>query len=124
MDHAKAMIINVDGEGGHTSHEIHSEVPPHHHGGEAEGEHLTIVNQNSANNVREHEMHAYVKQILEVLKNATEVLIYGPGNAKFELKKAMEHEKSMAHAVKACETTDKLTEAELMALIRKAFNLA
>jgi hypothetical protein len=124
MDHARAMIINVDAEGGRTSHEIHSEVPPNHQTGVADGEHLTIVNQNNANNVREHEMHAYVKKIIQLLHNATEIVIYGPGNAKFELKKGIEHEKSIAHAIKACETTDKLTEEELMAHIKKAFNLA
>lgn len=123
MDHAKAMIINVDADGGRTSHEIHSEVPPNHQGEGSEGEHLTLVSHN-ANEIREHEVHAFMKQIIGHLKNATEILIYGPGNAKFELKKAIEHEKSIAHAIKACETTDKLTEDELMALVRKAFNLA
>jgi len=126
IDHAKAMIISVDAEGGRSTHEIHSEVPPHVRGGvaEAEGEHLTIVNQNKHNQARSHEMNAFLKDILHSLKNATEVVIYGPGNAKFDLKNAIEEEKSMAHTVKRCETTDKLTEDELMDLVRKDFNLA
>ncbi|MGE3278501.1 MAG: hypothetical protein AB7J40_01715 [Candidatus Altimarinota bacterium] len=126
IDHAKAMIISVDAEEGRSTHEIHSEVPPHMHGGvaEAEGEHRTIVNQNKHNQARSHEMNAFVKKILHALQNATEVVIYGPGNAKFDLKNAIEEEKSIAHSVKRCETTDKLSEDELMALVRKDFNLA
>jgi hypothetical protein len=123
IDHAKALIINVD-SGSQSPEIIHSEVEPHHHGGVAEGEHLTIVNQNQHNHAREHEMHAFVKKLLHVLADATEIVIYGPGNAKFDLKKGLEHEKSMEGKLKSCETTDKLTDEEFWAHLRKAYNLA
>jgi len=123
IDHAKASIINVD-KGSKTPEVIHSEVGPHHHGGVAEGEHLTIVNQNEHNNSREHEMNAFVKKVVHAMADASEIVIYGPGNAKFDLKKAIEHEKSLAGKLKSCETTDKLTDEEFWEHLRKAYNLA
>ena len=49
-------------------------------------------------------------------------MIFGPGEAKGELKKRFEKEKPGAHIVMV-ETTDKMTEGQIVAHVRHHFEL-
>ena len=64
----------------------------------------------------------YYDEIVAYLRNAGAVLIFGPGEAKGELKKRFEMEKTGAHIV-TMETTDKMTEPQIVAHIRHHFEL-
>jgi hypothetical protein len=64
----------------------------------------------------------YYDEIVAYLRNAGAVLIFGPGEAKGELKKRFEMEKTGAHIV-TMETTDKMTEPQIVAHIRHHFDL-
>jgi hypothetical protein len=48
-------------------------------------------------------------------------LIFGPGKAKGELEKEMHRSKSLALKVIPLETTDKMTEKQIAAKVRKFF---
>ena len=63
----------------------------------------------------------YYDEIIAHLHDAGAVLIFGPGEAKGELKKRFEIEKTGAHIV-AMETTDKMTESQIAAYVRHHFN--
>lgn len=123
IDHSKAIVLKLDAEGKTVSSQIDSEIEPHHHGGKYSGEHHTIVNQNKANHSRDHEMNAFLKKILKELINADKIAVFGPGTAKFDLKNAIEDEKSLAGKLKACETTDELTEPQIQAKFKEVLNL-
>ena len=63
----------------------------------------------------------YYDKIISHLRDAGVVLIFGPGEAKGELKKRFEKEKSGAHLV-TVETTDKMSESQIVAYIRHHFD--
>ena len=64
----------------------------------------------------------YYDEIVAYLRDAGAVLIFGPGEAKGELKKRFEMEKTGAHIV-TMETTDKMTEPQIVAHVRHHFDL-
>jgi hypothetical protein len=64
----------------------------------------------------------YYDKIIAHLCDAGAVLIFGPGEAKGELKKRFEMEKTGTHIV-TMETTDKMTEPQIVAHIRHHFDL-
>ena len=63
----------------------------------------------------------YYDKIVAQLREAGEILIVGPGEAKGELQKRFEKAPSDARKV-ALETADKMTEPELVALVRHHFH--
>jgi hypothetical protein len=64
----------------------------------------------------------YYDEIIANLRDAGAILIFGPGEAKGELKKRFEKECSGAHIV-ITETTDKMTEPQIVAHVRHYFEL-
>jgi stalled ribosome rescue protein Dom34 len=65
----------------------------------------------------------YYDEIVTYLRDAGTILIFGPGEAKGELKKRFEKECPGAHIV-TTETTDKLTEPQIVANVRHHFDPA
>jgi hypothetical protein len=65
----------------------------------------------------------YYDEIVAYLRDAGAILIFGPGEAKGELKKRFEKECPGAHIV-TMETTDKMTEPQIVAHVRHHFELA
>jgi hypothetical protein len=64
----------------------------------------------------------YYDEIVNYLRQAGAILIFGPGEAKGELKKRFEKECPGAHIV-TMETTDKMTEGQIVAHVRHHFEL-
>jgi hypothetical protein len=64
----------------------------------------------------------YYDEIVAYLRDAGAILIFGPGEAKGELKKRFEKECPGAHIV-TMETTDKMTERQIVAHVRHHFEL-
>jgi hypothetical protein len=64
----------------------------------------------------------YYDEIIACVRDAGAVLIFGPGEAKGGLKKRFEKEKTGAHIV-TMETTDKMTEPQIVAHVRHHFDL-
>jgi len=64
----------------------------------------------------------YYDEIVAYLRDAGAILIFGPGEAKGELKKRFEKECPGAHIV-TMETTDKMTEPQIVAHVRHHFDL-
>jgi len=63
----------------------------------------------------------YYGEVVSHLRSADEVLIFGPGEAKVELKKRMEKEKCHPRIL-PLETEDKMTEPQIVAHVRERFN--
>ncbi len=64
----------------------------------------------------------YYDEIIAHLRDARSILIFGPGEAKGELKKRFEKERPGAHIV-TMETSDKMTEPQIVAHVRHHFDL-
>jgi len=65
-------------------------------------------------------INQYYEKVIEVLRGAESILIFGPGEAKGELKKCLDHAKLGGHVV-ALETVDKMTDRQIAAKIREYF---
>lgn len=108
LDHTKAQVIHFDLNGSDTeafkTHSMH----PHPHLKHGDGD--------EPNNSR------YFNDIADALKEAAHILIVGPGIEKATFVKHLnEQVPVIAEKVKAVETVDHPSEAQLLAYARKHF---
>ena len=125
IDHRKAVIVVISSKGEQTT-EIKSNVEKQP--GRFEGVHSTTpyeAHQVQADDVREREftgqLHHYYDKVIAALRNAETIQIFGPGEAKGELKKRLEHEK-LGERIIAMETADKMTDRQVAAKVRESLS--
>ena len=70
---------------------------------------------------RKHQLQDYYQNIIRLIQGTKKILIFGPGQAKGELEKEIKKLKVPAPKVVAVETTDKMTEGQIAAKVRKFF---
>ena len=66
-------------------------------------------------------LNIYFQHIIDLLKDAKHIFIFGPGEAKIELKKEIEKNNVFLDKISDIETTDKLTEPQIIAKVKKYF---
>jgi hypothetical protein len=71
------------------------------------------------NKFTEH-LNKFYKKIIDNIRTSESILIFGPGEAKRELKKRIIHEKVKVRVV-GIETADKLTDRQIATKVRKYF---
>ena len=65
----------------------------------------------------------YFQQVINLLKDAKQIYIFGPGEAKIELKKKIEHDnRDLTKKISHVETADKLTEPQIIEKVKNYFN--
>jgi hypothetical protein len=67
------------------------------------------------------QLRRYYQEIIRSIRDATQILMLGPGEAKIELKKEMEKSKELAAKKIALETADKMTDKQVAAKVRQFF---
>lgn len=71
-----------------------------------------------------HQERAFFSEAATHLKDASRVLILGPGVAKHHFQNyLLEHEPLLAKKVVGCETVDEPTDPQIAAFARKLFNM-
>jgi len=116
IDHRKAVIVIVTDLGEETK-KITSHVKKHvrFSGG-------TASQDGSTEDVRDRQfrnhLNSYYDAVVAVLRGADTIQIFGPGEAKGELKKRLEREGLKGHIL-AVETVDKMTDRQLSAIVRE-----
>ena len=63
----------------------------------------------------------YYRQIMLRLGDADRIMIFGPGEAKTELKKELTKSKDLADRIKKIEAADKMTKRQIAAKVRTFF---
>ena len=63
------------------------------------------------------ELDHYYAAVITQLHDAKSILIFGPGEAKGEFKKRLEH-KGLGERIVGVETTDKMTDNQIAAMVR------
>lgn len=122
IDHAKAFLIKANKMGEVSTDTFYSGVEAKHKGGDMD-EHTTIINQNRHEERRHNEMKAFCREIIDKMRDADEILVFGPGQAKHEFKNILEEHKVLFEKLKELETTDELTEPQMIEYVKKHFNL-
>lgn len=62
----------------------------------------------------------YYDEVITQLHDAKSILIFGPGEAKGEFKKRLEH-KGLGERIVGVETTDKMTDNQIVAMVREHY---
>lgn len=70
---------------------------------------------------RKRQLQKYYQDIIRIIRDARKILIFGPGKAKQQLEKEIRKSMELAQKVLPLETTDKMTEKQIAAKIRKYF---
>jgi hypothetical protein len=110
IDHLVAKIFPM-GRTGVNSLSVHAHLDSHHLHHKA----------NAIGSGKVHEDPSYFKSIDDTLKACTEVLIIGPGNEKTALMRHLQAARS--GLTLRVETTDHLTDKEIIALGKRHFHL-
>jgi len=118
IDHRKAVIVMISDDGEEIK-KITSNMEKHVRftGG-------TASEDGSTEDVRdrrfENHLNSYYDEVIALIRGADSIQIFGPGEAKGELEKRLEHEGLKAH-IFAIETVDKMTDRQISAKVRERF---
>jgi stalled ribosome rescue protein Dom34 len=117
IDHRKTVIVSVTDKGEETNL-IDSDMEKHvRYSGAAQ--------EDSAEDQRDTRftghLNKYYDQVISCIRDAESILIFGPGEAKVELKKRLEEE-SLAGRVVGIQTVDKMTDRQIAARVRRHFS--
>jgi hypothetical protein len=124
IDHKNAVIVNARDEAGEILR-IESKMEKHVRYKEgarpktAYGSQHYPAEDTQDRKYSEH-LNKYYGRVIALLRDSDSILIIGPGEAKFELKKRLDHEELHTHVV-GIETADKMTDRQLAAMVRKYY---
>lgn len=113
IDHRQAVIAAIAGET-ETTTRVESKVD---HTGAAGGE--SVVEDKRDRRFANH-LRAYYEGVISHIKDANEILLLGPGEAKHELEKQI-REEGFGDRIVGVETADKLTDHQVAAKARDRF---
>jgi len=125
IDHRKAVITVVSDKGEETKViESNVEKQP----GRSAGIRSTTPYESQkvpADDSREQEftghLQGYYDEVIAAIRDADSILIFGPGEAKGELRKRLERDK-LGGRIVAMETVDKMTDHQIAAKVREYFH--
>ena len=117
IDHRQAVIVVVTDAGEETKHII-SDMEKHvrfSSGSSEDGSQEDVRDRQFGNH-----LNSYYAEVIAVIRDADSIQIFGPGEAKGELEKRLEHEGLMGRIVDI-ETVDKMTDRQIAAKVRARF---
>jgi hypothetical protein len=124
IDHRKAVMVAVSDEGEETK-VIQSNVEKQP--GRLAGKRSTVPYESQtvkADDSRQREftshLHGYYDNVIAAIGDAESILIFGPGEAKGELRKRLETNR-LGGRIVAVETVDKMTDRQIAAKVREYF---
>ena len=125
IDHRQAVIVILT-DAGVKSKVINSKVEKHLRAADPTLKGPFKARQVPADDKHEREFNEHIKnyysKIIEDICGAESVLIFGPGEAKKELKKQLDRNK-LGGIVAAVESADNMTDNQIIAKVCKYFNV-
>jgi stalled ribosome rescue protein Dom34 len=124
LDHRDAIIVMITG-GGEEIKQITSGSGKHiRYSGSSHSKTPEGLKEVTSEDQRDrkfgNQLNKYYDEIIAVIREAESIQIFGPGEAKTELKKRLEHEGIKGHVL-AVETVDKMTSPQIAAKVRERF---
>jgi len=125
LDHKKAFLVSIIGEK-ETWTKIESKAEGHIRlsGGSRSSTPYgpqEVSSERKFEERRKHQLKRYYEKIIIAMKDSEKILIFGPGEAKTELKKVIEKKKGLSDRIVGIEPADKMTEKEIKAKVKKYF---
>ncbi len=116
IDHRNAVIVIIDEKGEETKRiKFDAEKQLRSSGGAQEDSEEDIRDRRFMNH-----LNKYYDEVIDCVRNAESILVFGPGEAKAEIKKRLENEKINTRSVDI-ETVDKMTDNQIAAKVREYF---
>ena len=125
IDHRKAVIVLLSAKGEETL-EITSDIEKHpsrSEGGDSAAtpyEAQLVKADDSQERKFAGQLDQYYSEVTPAFSGAESILIFGPGEAKGELKRHLEHAK-LGKNIVAVETSDKITDRQIASKVREYF---
>jgi len=127
IDHRKALMVFVTPAGERSAHIVSKVESQLRRSGDSPMKGRYAADQVPADDSRQKaitgELNIYYDAVVAALRNATSLVIFGPGEAKGELKKRLVKNK-LGGRVRAVETADKMTDRQIAAKVREYFSTA
>ncbi len=118
IDHRQAVIVVVTDAGEETKRII-SNMEQHvrfSSGSSEDGSQEDVRDRQFGNR-----LNSYYDEVIAVIRDADSIQIFGPGEAKGELEKRLEHE-GLKGRIVDIETVDKMTDRQIAAKVRERFH--
>ncbi|MBU1084076.1 MAG: hypothetical protein ABIG55_03035 [Candidatus Omnitrophota bacterium] len=126
IDHEKAFVITLLDDNKSSLKKIESNVEPHFRlsGGyrSVSSSGTSAVSERKPEERHKHQLHNYFQELIQNVKMAKEIFIFGPGEAKTEFAKEMKKVKDLEGKIRAVEPSDKLTDKQIIAKVKKYFS--
>jgi hypothetical protein len=124
IDHRRAQIVGLNSDGPITT-ELFSEVEKHpERGGDSPMRGAYEAQQAPADDRRQRaltgELNVYYDAVIEALRDYDKLLLFGPGEAKGELRARLLKKKPDGR-ISAVETADHMTDRQIIAKVRAYF---
>ena len=127
IDHRKAVIVSASGNRV-TTKTLDSDVEPHARYSGRAGSSLPEGPQAEGGEKKYEERHGqqldrYSDEVIGELGQPDALLILGPGEAKLQLKERLGRSKALFECIVGVETTDKLTEPQIVAKVKEHYGI-
>jgi hypothetical protein len=124
IDHKQAIIVTVTDKGKEMGSIVLKSEEQHRRSGDPHLNGSHEPHQVTADDIRQRvfteHLNIYYDAVIAAIGDAESILIFGPGEAKGELKKRLER-KNMGERIAAVEAVDKMTKRQIAAKVRKHF---
>jgi hypothetical protein len=118
IDHKKAVIVSI-AAGQVTTRTLESDIGAHsrYSGFQAGGEKKYEEHHNQ-------DLDRYYDDVIGQLGKPDALLLFGPGEAKLQLKERLGRSKELPESVVAVDSTDKLTDPQIVAKVKEHYGIA
>jgi len=126
LDHEKATIITLD-KGNYNLNTIESDIVTRNRiDGETKkygrfGDQSLSQEKHKERRIKEQTSN-YLKNLLSEIKDADELVLFGPANMKRELEKNIFNNSTLAPKLKAVISADSMTENQMVAWVKKFYH--
>ncbi len=119
IDHKKAVIVSISA-GQVTTRTLKSDVGGHpRYSGSQEG-----GGEKKYDERHSQDLDQYYDEVIGQLGKPDALLLFGPGEAKLELRERFGRSKVSSKSIVAVESTDKLTDPQIVAKVKEHFGIA
>lgn len=128
IDHKKAVIVTASAESV-TARTLESEVGPHARYAGKAGYPTPDGAQDGRGEKNYEERHGqrldrYYDEVIARLGQPEALFIFGPGEAKLQLKERLKRSKLLSERIVGIETSDKLTDRQIMAKVKEHYGIS
>jgi hypothetical protein len=128
IDHKKAVIVFASGDRV-TTKTLESEVGPHARYSDHSGYPTPDGPRDGGGEKTYEERHdqlldRYYDEVVRLLARPEALLIFGPGEAKLQLKDRIGRSRGLCERIVGIETTDTLTNPQIVAKVKEHFGIA